>query len=73
MASAEMLWVDVRGVDFKGQTLTGRTDTGRFEFGRKALDEHDVLSLITMAAQVAWEKERAYTPAMPEMAVRLEA
>ena len=72
MLSAEMLWVDVKGLDFKCRTLTGRSEAGRFAFNRLALDELDVLSLITMAAQEAWEAERAYTPAMPDVAVRAQ-
>ena len=71
--SAEMLWVDAKGIDYKGTTLTGNTTTGRYQFIREALDELDVLSLITMAAQEAWEIDRAYTPAMPEMTARTEA
>lgn len=73
LVAAEMLWVDVNGMDFKGQTLTGRVATGRFEFRRKAIDDLDVLSLITMAAQEAWEIDRNYVPAMPEMAARSQA
>ncbi len=32
---------------------------------RAALDERDVRSIITMAAQIAWEADRRYTPAVP--------
>lgn len=68
MQTAKMLWVDTHGMDFLGQTLTGSTTTGRFSFNRTALDDLDALSLITMAAQEAWEAERAYSPTMPELA-----
>jgi L-asparaginase II len=73
MHAAEMLWVDIHGVDLKGQTITGAAETRRFEFPRPALDELDVLSLITMAAQESWEAERSYTPTMPELASRTDA
>ena len=63
--SAEFMWIDTKGVDFKAEALGGISRTGRFSFEREALDELDALSLITMAAQVAWENERSYTPAVP--------
>lgn len=72
LASAEMLWVDTRGLDFKGVTFRGRSEAGRLPFKRQALDDLDVLSLITMAAQEAWEAERSYTPSMPELSGRID-
>jgi hypothetical protein len=66
MLDAEFLWIDTKGVDFKGEALGGVSTTGRFAFARQALDELDALSLITMAAQVAWEDERSYTPQVPD-------
>jgi hypothetical protein len=62
---AEFLWIDTKGVEFKAEALGGLSQTGRYSFVREALDELDALSLITMAAQVAWENERAYTPTIP--------
>jgi hypothetical protein len=66
-----MLWVDTRGLDFKGVTFSGELRTGRLAFQRQALDDLDVLSLITMAAQQAWEAERSYIPSMPETASKM--
>lgn len=66
MLDAEFLWIDTKGVDFRGDALGGVSKTGRYSFSREALDELDALSLITMAAQVAWEEERAYLPKMPD-------
>lgn len=67
MLAAEFLWVDMKGVEFRGEALGGVSKTGRFSFPREALDELDALSLITMAAQVAWEQERTYVPTMPDV------
>lgn len=67
MLAAEFLWVDTKGVEFRGEALGGVSKTGRFSFPREALDELDALSLITMAAQVAWEQERTYVPTMPDV------
>lgn len=68
-----MLWVDSKGVDLRGATLSGRSEAVRMPFNREALDDLDVLSLITMAGQQAWEAERSYTPTMPELASKVEA
>lgn len=59
------MWIDTKGLDFKAEALGGISQTGRYSFTREAMDELDALSLITMAAQVAWENERSYTPAIP--------
>lgn len=67
MLEAEFLWIDTKGVEFRGEALGGVSKTGRHSFQREALDELDALSLITMAAQVAWEQERTYVPAMPDV------
>lgn len=67
MLEAEFLWIDTKGVEFRGEALGGVSKTGRYSFQREALDELDALSLITMAAQVAWEQERTYVPTMPDV------
>eukprot|EP00892_Ulva_mutabilis_P007339 jgi/Ulvmu1/4978/UM207_0022.1 len=67
MLEAEFIWIDTKGVDFHGDALGGVSKTGRYSFPREALDELDALSLITMAAQVAWENERTYVPTMPDV------
>lgn len=37
----------------------------RVPFYRAIIDERDARSVLTMAAQLAWEKERNYTPQLP--------
>jgi len=66
MHAAEFVWIDKRGLYLRGETVEGVAQSMRFEFGREALNELDVVSMITMASQVAWEVERNYTPSVPE-------
>lgn len=68
MHAAEFLWIDRLGVYMRGETVDGESAIVRHAFTRPAIDELDARSLLTMAAQVAWESDRQYTPAMPDAA-----
>ena len=37
----------------------------RAAFTREVTDERDARSVLTMLAQISWERERNYTPVMP--------
>lgn len=39
----------------------------RVPFYRAVIDDRDARSVLTMAAQLAWEKERNYVPPMPSI------
>lgn len=76
MAYAELLWVDRLGVYVLSELAGGGDASGngsggasvvRVPFLRPVLDERDARSAITMAAQLAWESERAYVPAPPAL------
>ena len=65
MHTAEFVWIDKRGLYLRGETVDGVAESLRFTFNRPALNDLDVVSMITMASQVAWEQERKYTPLVP--------
>jgi len=65
-----MTWVDRLGFDLRVWLRTGDGTPPalrevRIPFSREAADEREARSSITMMAQVAWEKERNYTPVTP--------
>ena len=69
MSYAELLWVDHLGMYVRLET-EGHPDgpmVARVPFYRPVLDERDARSVITMAAQIAWEEERPYTPPVPSI------
>ncbi|GAX83272.1 hypothetical protein CEUSTIGMA_g10698.t1 [Chlamydomonas eustigma] len=65
MLYAELLWVDRLGLYISCEKEGGESKVVRVPFIRPVLDERDARSAITMAAQIAWEEERPYTPAPP--------
>jgi hypothetical protein len=73
MHHAEMVWVDTLGADFRGHTVGGDRRSVRYKFARGALNEYDAISMITMAGQQAWEAERKYKPAVPQLAAEPQA
>jgi hypothetical protein len=68
MAYAELLWVDQLGM-YINTEVAGReaAEVVRVPFYRPVLDERDARSVITMASQIAWERERAYNPPLPSI------
>jgi hypothetical protein len=81
MAYAELLWVDRLGVYVRAEVSAAADEAAaaaaggaaaeaemrlvRVPFQRPVLDERDARSALTMAAQIAWEGERSYTPPVP--------
>ncbi|KAJ9511988.1 hypothetical protein QJQ45_004406 [Haematococcus lacustris] len=69
MSYAELLWLDRLGMYVRTEAaghLAGTTVV-RVPFYRAVLDERDARSVLTMAAQVSWERERPYTPPVPSI------
>ncbi|KAG2455008.1 hypothetical protein HYH02_000833 [Chlamydomonas schloesseri] len=68
MAYAELMWVDHLGM-YINTEVAGReaAEVVRVPFYRPVLDERDARSVITMASQIAWERERAYNPPLPSI------
>jgi Protein of unknown function (DUF2470) len=62
MYYAELLWVDRLGAYVHAVGQDGSDVTLRVPFPREVSDDREVRSALTMLAQVAWEKERTYTP-----------
>ena len=65
MAYAELLWLDRLGMYIRSEVAGedgGAPRVVRVPFYRAVLDERDARSVITMAAQIAWEGERSYVP-----------
>lgn len=63
---AELLWIDKQGVYLSVTTNEDSTATiARVTFHRPVLDERDARSVLTLLAQVAWERERNYIPPVP--------
>lgn len=67
MTYAELLWVDRLGMFIRAEVLGGDMQLVRVPFYRPVLDERDARSVITMASQLAWEKERSYVPPVPSI------
>ncbi|GLC42636.1 hypothetical protein PLESTB_001122100 [Pleodorina starrii] len=67
MSYAELLWVDYLGMYIRTEVNGAEPLVVRVPFYRPVLDERDARSVITMAAQIAWERERSYTPPIPSI------
>ncbi|KXZ48706.1 hypothetical protein GPECTOR_26g609 [Gonium pectorale] len=68
MSYAELLWVDHLGMYVRSEVAgTEGPEVIRVPFYRPVLDERDARSVITMAAQIAWERERSYNPPLPSI------
>ncbi|KAI8463347.1 MAG: glutamyl-tRNA reductase binding protein [Monoraphidium minutum] len=65
MAYAELLWLDRLGMYIRSEVAGGAPEVVRVPFYRPVIDERDARSVITMAAQLAWESERCYVPPLP--------
>lgn len=65
MAYAELLWLDRLGMYIRSEVAGRAPEVVRVPFYRPVLDERDARSVITMAAQLAWESERDYIPPLP--------
>lgn len=65
MAYAELLWLDRLGMYIRSEVAGQPPQVVRVPFYRPVLDERDARSVITMAAQIAWEAERTYVPPLP--------
>ncbi|KAG2489885.1 hypothetical protein HYH03_011687 [Edaphochlamys debaryana] len=65
MSYAELLWVDYLGMYIRTEINGREPEVVRVPFYRPVLDERDARSVITMASQIAWEADRAYTPPLP--------
>lgn len=65
MAYVELLWVDRLGMYVRTE-VEGKEQPSvvRVPFYRAVLDERDARSVITMAAQIAWEADRPYNPSV---------
>ncbi|GFR52262.1 hypothetical protein Agub_g14796 [Astrephomene gubernaculifera] len=68
MSYVELLWVDQLGMYLRSE-VAGQEGPQvlRVPFYRPVLDERDARAVITMASQIAWERERAYTPPITAM------
>ncbi|GBG00252.1 hypothetical protein Rsub_12896 [Raphidocelis subcapitata] len=73
MAYAELLWLDRLGMYIRAEVAGGPPQVVRVPFYRPVLDERDARSVITMAAQIAWEAERSYVPPLPDAAAAAAA
>lgn len=62
MVYAELVWVDRLGMYVRTEVEGRDPSIVRVPFYRPVLDERDARSVITMAAQIAWEADRAYVP-----------
>ena len=63
MYISELLWIDTLGV-YVRVAGAGRSDSiVRVQFHRPVTDVRDARSVLTLLAQVAWERDRKYVPA----------
>ncbi|KAK9806842.1 hypothetical protein WJX72_004618 [[Myrmecia] bisecta] len=67
LAGAELLWVDKLGIYMWVKVAREEGRVIRVQFQRAVQDERDARSVLTMLGQLAWERERNYTPQMPQM------
>ena len=67
MEHAQLLWIDTLGLYAFAKLIRRDGFVIRVPFLRPVTEERDARSTLTMLAQVAWEKERSYTPVMPEL------
>ena len=64
--ASELLWIDKHGIYLSVVTLDSSIPVvSRVTFHRPVLDERDARSMLTLLAQVAWERERNYIPSVP--------
>lgn len=62
MVYAELLWMDRLGLYIRSEASGRLPEVVRVPFYRPVIDERDVRSVVTMAAQLAWERTRKYIP-----------
>lgn len=62
LSYGELLWLDKDGVYLNAAVGGGEIVTLRVPFDREVVDERDARSALTMMAQLAWEKDRPYSP-----------
>ena len=69
MSYAELVWVDRLGmyVRTEADSESPSSTVVRVPFFRPVVDVRDVRSVITMAAQLAWEGDRPYSPPLPDV------
>ena len=65
MYIAELLWVDTLGVYVRVAGNSRQDSVARVQFHRPVTDARDARSMLTLLAQVAWERDRKYVPASP--------
>ena len=65
--ATELLWIDKQGIylSVEADVHAGQPVVARVTFHRPVLDERDARSVLTLLAQVAWERERNYIPSVP--------
>ncbi|GMH35119.1 hypothetical protein BSKO_02987 [Bryopsis sp. KO-2023] len=67
LSYAELMWIDRLGMYIDYYTDSGEHSTLRVPFPRPVEDERDARSIITMTAQLAWERDRNYIPIIPPL------
>ena len=65
MYVAELLWIDTLGVFVRVAGAGKPESVVRVQFHRAVSDYRDARSVLTLLAQVAWERDREYNPAPP--------
>lgn len=65
MYIAELLWVDTLGVYVRVAGNNQEDSIARVQFHRPVTDVRDARSVLTLLAQVAWERDRKYVPVPP--------
>ena len=55
------------------QKLGGKGEVHRASFMREVSHERDARSVLTMLAQVSWERDRKYSPKMPVLTPESQA
>lgn len=71
MEYVELLWLDSLGMYVRAEVAGREPTIVRVPFYRPVIDDRDVRSVITMAAQLAWEKDRNYVPPVPSFLAEL--
>lgn len=61
------MWIDRLGMYIDYYTVSGEHSTLRVAFPRVVEDDRDARSIITMTAQLAWERDRNYIPIVPPL------
>lgn len=73
MEYVELLWIDYMGMYVRAEVTGSEPTVVRVPFYRPVIDDRDVRSVVTMAAQLAWEKDRNYKPPVPSYLAELSA